>query len=398
MKVLIADKFSEVHLQQLADLGHEVNLEPGLNADTLVDAIPGYDVLVVRSTKVTEATIAAANNLALIIRAGAGVNTIAVEAAAERAIFVCNTPGKNAVAVAELVMGLILSIDRRIPDQVAEVRAGTWNKKKYSQTSGLAGRTLGIVGLGSIGLEVAKRALAFDMEVAGTDADPGREPYAEEAGVRFVPDLMTLVAECDVVTFHVPAIPQTENLISRELLNSMKPGSAIINSSRGNIVDEDALLAAMDEKDLKAGVDVYRGEPGAAEGSFVSPLAQHPNVYGTHHVGASTEQAQAAIADAVIATIGAFGDGRLRNCVNLGEVLGNELTVTVRHENRVGVLAGVLATLRGADLNVEHMENFVLKGRKASSAVIHVVGDVTAETVSQLEQLEGVIGVSLTTR
>lgn len=398
MKVLIADKFSESHLGQITDLGHEVSLQPTLAADTLPEAIPGYDVLVVRSTKVTADTIDAANNLSLIIRAGAGVNTIAVEKAAERAIFVCNTPGKNAVAVAELVMGLIMSIDRNIPDQVADVRQGTWNKKKYSQTNGLAGRSLGIVGLGSIGLEVATRALAFDMDVAGTDADLGREPYAEAAGVRFVADVKDLASTSDVITFHVPAIPQTENLISRDLLSVMKPGAVIINTSRGNIVDEDALIEAMDAKGMRSGVDVYKGEPGSGVGSFESRLAQHPNVYGTHHVGASTQQAQSAIADAVIATLSAFADGRLLNCVNLGEVLGSEQTVTVRHLNQVGVLAGVLATLRGAGLNVEHMENFVLKGRKASSAVIHVIGDVSAMTIDQLENLDGVIGVSIPTR
>lgn len=398
MKVLIADKFSESHLEKLADLGHEVSFDPGLSAAALVDAIVGFDILVVRSTKVTAQTIDAANNLSLIIRAGAGVNTIAVEEAAARAIFVCNTPGKNAVAVAELVMGLLLGIDRYIPDQVAEVRASTWNKKKYSQTQGLKGRTLGIVGLGSIGLEVAKRALAFDMEVIGTDADPSREDYAEDAGVRWEPDLKALAAASDAVTFHVPAIEATENLISTDLLDAMKPGAVIINTSRGSIVDEDALMAAMDEKGLRAGLDVYKGEPGSGAGTFESRIAHHPNVYGTHHVGASTEQAQTAIADAVVATITAFGRGQLLNCVNLGDLLGTELTVTVRHVNKVGVLAGVLATMRGAGLNVENMENFVLKGRKASSAVINVVGEVSAETIAQLEELDGVFGVSHTTR
>jgi D-3-phosphoglycerate dehydrogenase len=234
--------------------------------------------------------------------------------------------------------------------------------------------------------------------VAGTDADPTRKELAEEIGAQFVSDLKELAAISDVITFHVPAIRQTENLVSRDLLDAMKPGAVIINTSRGNIVDEEALLEAMDRKGLRAGVDVYKGEPSSGTGSFESRLAQHPNVYGTHHVGASTEQAQTAIADAVVATISAFGGGHLINCVNLGDVLGTELTVTVRHLNQVGVLAGILSTLRGAGLNVEHMENFVLKGRIASSAVIHVIGDVATETLSQLEQLDGVIGVSLTTR
>jgi len=398
VKILIADKFSDEHLLKMQNMGHEVTLQPGLGADDLPGAIPGYEVLVVRSTRVTAATIDAADRLNLIVRAGAGVNTIDVDKAAERAVFVCNTPGKNAVAVAELVMGLMLSIDRNVPDQVAELRAGVWNKKKYSQAEGIAGRSLGIVGFGSIGMEVAKRAQAFGMKVSATDADPGREAFAEEVGVAWVPDLTKLAANNDFLTFHVPAIPQTANLISRELLDSMQPGTVIINSSRGTIVDEEALMEAMDEKGIRAGVDVYKGEPGAGDKAFESRFAQHPGVYGTHHIGASTEQAQTEIANAVITTIGAFEDGRLMNCVNLGEVLGTELTVTVRHLNQVGVLAGVLATLRGAGLNVEHMENLVLKGRKASSALIHVIGDVDAATLSQLEKLDGVIGVSLSAR
>lgn len=398
MKILIADKFSDDHLQRMQAMGHDVTLRPELGAADLPAAIPGYEVLVVRSTKVTADTIEAADRLNLIIRAGAGVNTIDVDKAAERAVFVCNTPGKNAVAVAELVMGLILSIDRNIPDQVADARAGVWNKKKYSQTRGMAGRSLGIVGFGSIGMEVAKRAQAFGMNVSATDADPGREAYAQEAGVEWIPDLMTLAANNDALTFHVPAIPQTENLVSSELLGVMKPGSIIINSSRGSIVDEEALMAAMDDKGLRAGVDVYKGEPGAGDNKFESSFAKHPNVYGTHHIGASTAQAQTEIANAVIETIEAFENGRLMNCVNLGEVLGTELTITVRHLNQVGVLAGVLATIRGAGLNVEHMENLVLKGRKASSALIHVIGDVDSGTIAQLEGLSGVIGVSLGAR
>ncbi|MEA2001479.1 MAG: NAD(P)-dependent oxidoreductase [Actinomycetota bacterium] len=401
MKVLIADKFPDSHLQHLTELGHEVSFQPDLTKKDLADAVPGFDVLVVRSTKVSVATVEAASNLALIIRAGAGVNTIAVEEAAQRAIFVCNTPGKNAVAVAELTMGLIMAIDRNIPDQVIELRGGSWNKKKYSRTRGLAGRSIGIVGLGSIGFEVAKRASAFEMQVAVIDRpgrDPDRRQLLDHMGTRFVADLETLAATCDFLSFHVPATPETEGLVSRNLLDVMRPGTVIINTARGSIIDEEALLEAMEKKNLRAGIDVYQDEPGTGKGPYTSELAQHPNTYGTHHIGASTDQAQAAIAGAVVEAIDAFQEGTLLNCVNLGRVLGTEMTVTVRHHNRVGVLAGVLGTLREAGLNVEHMENFVLSGRSAASAMIHVVGNVAAETVAEIEQLDNVIAVSVTTR
>ena len=401
MKVLIADKFSDDHLAKLLELGHEVKLDPGLTKDDLPGAILGYEALVVRSTKVTAETVDAADRLNLVIRAGAGTNTIDVDAAAANGVFVCNTPGKNAVAVAELAMGLIMSIDRNIPDQVKDLRKGKWRKKRYAKTKGLAGQSIGIVGLGSIGLEVAKRAHAFDMEIAVVDR-PNRDAHRlhllTQMGARFEPDLLSLAATCDILTLHVPAAPQTEGLVSREFLAAVRPGTVIVNTARGTVIDEEALLAAIDEKNLRVGLDVYKGEPGSGDASFVSVLAQHPAVYGTHHIGASTNQAQSAIADAVIESIESFAIGTPLNCVNLGvfdEVEGSELTVTVRHFNRVGVLAAVLGTIREAGLNVEHMENFVLKGREAASALIHVVGKLGPETVTQLESLENVIAVSV---
>ncbi len=401
VKVLIADKFSESHLAKLNELGHEVTLDPGLGKDDLPAVIPGYEVLIVRSTKVTPETIDAGDKLDLIIRAGAGVNTIAVDHAAEKGVFVCNTPGKNAVAVAELTMGLVMAIDRNIPDQVRDLRKGKWRKKRYAKTKGLAGRSIGIVGLGAIGLEVAKRAHAFDMEIAVVDRpnrDPNRAQILRHMGARFEPDLLSLAASCDVLSFHVPATAQTEGLVSRELLDSVRPGTVIINTARGSVIDEAALLEAIETKDLRVGLDVYKGEPGSGDAPFESTLAQHPAVYGTHHIGASTLQAQTAIADAVVQAITSFQEGDLLNCVNLGSVVGTEQTVTIRHHNKVGVLAGVLGTLREAGLNVEHMENFVLSGRTAASALIHVIGEVSEETVARLEAVDNVLAVSVSSK
>jgi D-3-phosphoglycerate dehydrogenase len=398
VKVLIADKFSEAHINKLHDLGHEVTFEPGLTADDVAGVVPGNDVLVVRSTRVIDKTIAAGDRLGLILRAGAGVNTIDIDAAAARGIFVCNTPGKNSVAVAELTMGLILAIDRNLPDQVRDLRNGEWHKKLYGKAQGLAGRSIGIVGLGAIGFEVAKRAHAFAMQVAVIDR-PGRDPemlrelHAMEA--RFEPDLEALARSCDILTFHIPATPQTERMVSRRLLDQVQPGTVIVNTSRGDIIDEEALLEAIETKHLRVGLDVYQDEPPAGDASFASKLAQHPAVYGSHHVGASTDQAQTAIADAVVETIQAFEQGRLLNCVNLGGDEGEAATVSVRHRNRVGVLAGVFTTLREAGLNVEHMENFVLTGGEAATALIHVSGDLTDEIVARLGALDNVIAVSV---
>lgn len=401
MKILIADKFSDAHLAKLSDFGHKVTFDPGLSKEELPQAVPGNEVLVVRSTKVTPATIDAADKLNLIVRAGAGINTIALDHAAENGVFVCNTPGKNSVAVAELTMGLLLTIDRKIPDQVHDLRKGEWKKKRYGKTRGLAGRSIGIVGLGAIGLEVARRAHAFALEVAvinRADRHPDVVHELRTMETRFEPDLESLVRSCDILTFHVPATRETEGMISRELLELVRPGAVIINTSRGDLVDEGALLEAIEAKDLRVGLDVYQGEPGSGEAHFESALGQHPAVYGTHHIGASTDQAQNAIADAVVETIRAFEHGRLMNCVNLGGGDGEAATLTIRHLNRVGVLAAVLTALREAGLNVEHMENFVLSGGAAASALLHVTGGLTDETVARLETIDNVIAVSASKR
>ncbi len=319
MKILFADKFPAAHAEQIRARGHECVSSPDLTADDLPAHLQGIDALVVRSTQVTDAALGAGDRLKIVIRAGAGTNTIDKQAAAGRGIYVCNVPGKNAVAVAELTLGLILAIDRNIPDNVADLRAGQWDKKRYSAAQGLYGRSLGIVGLGAIGMAVAERAGAFGLRIHVIDK-PGR---AAETTARLdalqatrVPDLAALAAQCDILSFHVPAADSTRSLVDSELLAQMRPGAMVINTSRGDVIDEAALLAALDDKGLRAGLDVYQGEPAGGRGEFKSELAQHPNVYGTHHIGASTEQAQSAVAERVVEMLVAFDAGEVLHCVN----------------------------------------------------------------------------------
>jgi D-3-phosphoglycerate dehydrogenase len=320
MKILFADKFPEHGLERLRGEGHDCDYQPDLTGADLAARVPGCDVLVVRSTTVDAATVDAADKLQMIIRAGAGTNTIDKDAAAEKSVRVCNVPGKNALAVAELTLGLLLAIDRNIPDNVADLRAGRWNKKKYSVARGLHGRSIGIVGLGAIGIAVAERAAAFGMQVH-VIARPGRSGDVADRLSRLdtvqVDNLEEMADRCDVLSFHVPASPETKGLVNRSLLERMAPGSILINTARGDVVDEQALIDAMDSKDIRAGLDVYDNEPATGEGEFDSALARHPNVYGTHHIGASTAQAQDAVAQGVIETIDAFVQGRVINCVNL---------------------------------------------------------------------------------
>jgi len=319
LKILFADKFPEAQLKQLQEQGHDCDLQPDLDGDTLPQAVNDAEVLVVRSTKITSETIDAGTSLRLIIRAGAGTNTIDKDAAAARRIPVCNVPGKNAVAVAELAMGLLIAIDRRIPENVIDLRAGRWNKKKYSVAEGLMGRHMGILGLGAIGLAVAERARAFGIHVYVVDK-PDRSAKTRETlaslGLLTVPDLDTLLGTCDIISLHVPSAAETKGMVDAEFLDKLQPGAIIINASRGDVIDEEALLAAMNDKGIRAGLDVYADEPSAGEGTFSSVLAIHPNTCGTHHIGASTDQAQEAVSEGVLEVINAFVDGNVMHCVN----------------------------------------------------------------------------------
>ena len=319
MRILFADKFSASHLESVAAMGHECVVDEGLTAENLPSQIEGVQVLVVRSTQVTAKTFAASAALRLVIRAGAGTNTIDKQCAANKGIYVCNVPGKNAIAVAELTLGLMLAIDRNIPDNVLALRNGRWDKKRFSAATGLLGRCLGIVGTGAIGLAVAERAHAFGLNIhvlEKTGRSDATKTTLDDLGVRYVPNLASLASLCDILSFHVPAAVETRGLVNEALLRRMCPGSMIINTSRGDVVDEGALIRAMDEKGIRAGIDVYEAEPGETQGNFDSALARHPNVYGTHHIGASTSQAQSAVAQGVVEILDAFGKGTVLHCVN----------------------------------------------------------------------------------
>ncbi|HEY2878291.1 phosphoglycerate dehydrogenase [Nocardioides sp.] len=398
MRILLADRLPDRTIHDLEAHGHECVMEPGLGADDLAERISGYDVLVVRGTQVRRAVIEAADRLALVIRAGAGTNTIDTDAAAERAVFVSNVPGRNAAAVAELTMGLLLAVDRRIADNVADVREGRWDKKTYGNAEGLLGSTMGILGLGSIGFLVAERAAAFGIRVQSI-AKEGRSPTAtaraEELGITLCDSLDELLGSCDIVSLHVPSSPETKHLVDAAFLARMRPGAILLNTSRGDVVDEAALLAALDEGRVRAGLDVFDGEPGSGQAEWESPLARHPAVVATHHIGASTAQAQRAIAEGVTEIVDAFMAGEARHCVNLMPDRLGASALAVRHLDRVGVLAQVLDVLSTAHLNVQHMVNRVFRGGEAAVAFIDVEGDASTELLDALRAIPHVLGVSV---
>ncbi len=376
MKVLIADKFEKVGIDGLKELGCEVVSQPDVKAEGLAALIRETDphILIVRSKKVAAEALSAGTALTLVIRAGAGLDTIVVTTASSRGIFVSNCPGKNSIAVAELVMGLLLACDRRIPDQVADLRQGRWNKGDFSKARGLYGRRLGVVGLGQIGREVASRARAFGMRVIAWSRSLTHEE-ADALGLVYAQTPLEVAHHADAVTINVSANADTKHLVNAEFLAAMRPGAYLINTSRGSVVDETALARAIEEKKIRAGLDVFQGEPAGSAGEFAPAIVQLPGVYGTHHVGASTDQAQVAIAHEVIRIVQAFRDtGEVPNVVNRLARSSATHVLSIRHRNRPGVLAHVFGVLAGAEINVEEVENIIYHGAQATLARIHLDG------------------------
>ena len=399
LRVLIADKFEASGVAALQARGFNVSIDPDLGPETLPAAIANLrpQVLVVRSTKVKADAINASDALELIVRAGAGYDNIDVAAASRRGILVSNCPGKNAIAVAELAWALILSCDRRVPDQVAELRAGTWNKKEYQKAQGLAGRTLGLVGFGQIAREVAKRGKAFGMPVIAWSRSL-TEAQAAEAGVGWCGNLLNLAKLADVVSVHVAATPETEKLIGEKFFSSLKDGSIFVNTSRGSVVDEQALAAAVRDRHLRAGLDVFANEPPGGGGQFTDPIVTMPGVYGTHHVGASTDQAQNAISAETVRIVDVFdATGQAPNCVNRAAATPATELLSIRHLNRPGVLAHIFYTIGQAGINVEEMENVIYEGAEAACARIHLDAPLSSDHLEAIRRNPNVLAIATTT-
>lgn len=398
MRVLLADKLAPLVPGRLQDLGAQVTAEPDLSGDALTARLRELDpvVLVVRSTKVTAADVDAARSLSLVIRAGAGVNTIDLAAASGRGVYVANCPGKNACAVAELTIGHLINLDRRIADNVAALREGRWDKKGFGGAPGLNGRRLAVLGVGTIGREVIARAQALGMRVRAWSRSLTDE-HAEALGVERAQTPELAVEDADAVSVHLALTPETAGRIGESIFAAMKPGAYFINTSRGEVVDEAALLRALEEEGLRAGLDVYANEPAAKTGEFTSALAAHPNVYGTHHIGASTVEATEAVGEEVVRIVDAYVNGRvIPNCVNLARESGATHQLVVRHADRVGVLAGVLDALRQAGINVQEMQNIVFSGGEAACARIEIVGEPDGETLARIGADEAVFDASVT--
>jgi D-3-phosphoglycerate dehydrogenase / 2-oxoglutarate reductase len=386
MKTLIADKFSEAHIDRLNKLGCEVTYNPAVKAEDLPKLIGPYKILVVRSKQVTADTLKASDQLALVLRAGAGVNTIDVKTASARGVFVTNCPGKNSIAVAELVFALLLGLDRRIADSVAALRAHKWNKKEFSKADGVFGKTLGVIGLGKIGHEVITRAHAFGLNVIAWSRSLTPEK-AWELEVERCENVDDVFRRADIVTLHVAMKPETKKLVNAARIALMKPNAILINTARGEVVDQAALREALAAKKIRAGLDVFDPEPAEGTADFADPILDLPNLYGSHHIGASTEQAQEAIAEEAIRIIAAFvKTGVVLNCVNVAKRTPAKWQLVVRHYDRVGVLAFVMDQIRRAEINVEEVQNIILEGAVAANCCIQLDREPGADLVSTIKK------------
>ncbi|HKR21126.1 MAG TPA: 3-phosphoglycerate dehydrogenase family protein [Pyrinomonadaceae bacterium] len=386
MKVLIADKFEQSGVDGLQSLGCEISYQPDLKDDALTEAIrtAAPDVLVVRGTKVTEPMLEA-GPVKLVVRAGAGYNTIDVAAASKRGIYVSNCPGKNSIAVAELAFALILALDRRIADNVIALKEGVWNKKEFSKARGLFGRTLGLIGVGKIGQEMIPRAHAFGMTVCAWSRSLTPE-RAAELGVELKESPLAVASDSDVVSVHLALKPETKNIINAEFFAAMREGAYLINTARGEVVDQQALRDAIRNRGIRAGLDVYALEPTSATGEFNDEIAKETGLYGTHHIGASTDQAQEAIAAETVRIVAEFKQtGKVPNVVNLAQRTPATHRLVVRHLDRPGVLAGVLDAIKAEQINVQEMENIVFEGAAAAVARINLDNAPSQETLQKLQ-------------
>ena len=401
MRLLIADKLHSRAVEELRALPVEVTYEPELTKETLEAKIADVGILVVRSTEVTAAALEKAKHLHLIVRAGAQVGTIDVRAASKKGIYVANCPGKNASAVAELVFGLIIAIDRRIPDAVASLRAGKWERTEFGRAEGVFGKTLGVAGLGAIGREVAQRARAFGLHVMGYSRSltPSR---AADLGIAHARSLEELASKSDILTVHMALTDRTRGIVSEKVFSALPKHAIFLNMARADLVDYVAMREAIRTRGLRVGLDVYPDEP-KGKPTYQTDLfegrasADSGFIYGTPHIAASTDQAQLAIATETVRVIRSFLlEGHVPNVVNVTTSVAH-FQMVIRMVDKVGTLANVLAVLKRHDINVEEVMNTVFEGGGASCAKLRIVSRPSEACLREVRAFEEVLHIDVVT-
>ncbi len=352
-KIIVTDAVDKKCVGILEAAGYEVTYKPGMQKEEIEKVIKDYNGLIVRSeTKVTPELITLMDKMEVIGRAGAGVDNINLEAATRKGIIVMNTPGGNTVSTAEHTMALMLSMCRNTPQANQSLREGRWDRKKYKGTE-LLGKTLGIIGLGKIGREVAARSKAFGMNVIGYDPVLSEE-IAAKLNLKLV-DLEEIYKQSDIITVHVPLNDETKNILSEKTFAKCKDGVKVINCARGGIVNEDDLVKAVESGKVSgAAFDVYLKEPPAAD----NPLVQNPKIVTTPHLGASTEEAQEKVAIQIAEQmVDMFNQKGVRGAVNAAAVesAGNkELVPFVKLAENLGALHAQLIKGQLKQININY--------------------------------------------
>lgn len=364
MKVLVADEISKTGVDMLKAQGYAVDVRTGLREDELVKTIKDYDVLLVRSATKATRRVIEASRLKVIGRAGIGIDNIDVEAATERGVLVMNAPSGNVVSTAELTIGFIFALARRLPQADASMRKGEW-KRKEMKGAQVQGKTIGIIGLGRVGAEVAKKASGLGMTVIAYD--PLVSP---EVGVKLHVRLVTLdrlLKDSDFVSLHTPLTPQTKDMVGKNELSMMKKSAFLINCARGGIVNEDALCQALSENRIAgAALDVYSEEPPTG-----SRLLALPSVVLTPHLGASTTEAQEEVGSEIAEQVIAYlRDNVLKNAVNMPAKLDPELVPYMPLAEKLGTFASQLGKCSAGRIRIHCMGNLAKKDISIISASV----------------------------
>ncbi|MGD8453037.1 MAG: NAD(P)-dependent oxidoreductase [Phycisphaerae bacterium] len=396
MNILVTCELPEFALEQLRSLGSVVDYKPQLPPEQLRDAIPGISVLVVDSRRVSPETIARGDMLQMIVRAGAGPGDVAVEEASAQGVFVTHCPTQHAVAVAELTFGLLLALDRRILDMTEATHEGRWVRGKFKDARGLAGRTLGVLGYGAAGREVARRATAFGMKVlAWCPTLAAEAPH--EPGITFCNWPRELARQSDFVTVHVPPGPEERiALVDTEFLESMRPGACLVHVGHPTAEEEAALADAVTRRGLRVALDAYGAAPTADSARYRCPLADLPGTIVTQHQGPLTEQAQHAIAAEVVRIARSFiVSGDITNCLNLLERSPATWQLVLRARDAVGVMASILEAVRADGINVEEISSRVFLGARAAWCTVALDERPSNEALEAIRSLDEVLYLEL---
>jgi D-3-phosphoglycerate dehydrogenase / 2-oxoglutarate reductase len=390
---MVSDKLEEQGIELLRRAGMELDLRQGLSGASLQEAMRAADGMIVRSaTRVSAELLAEPGKLRAIVRAGVGVDNIDVAAATRQGIVVMNTPGGNTVSTAEHTISLLLALSRHIPDADLSVKQGKWERSRLIGTQ-LAGKTIGIIGLGRIGREVARRVAAFDMKVLGYDPFLSAD-RAAQLGIDSVTDVEQLLSRCDYLTVHTPLTAETRDLIGARELALLRPGARVLNCARGGIINEEALGEALCSGHLAgAALDVFVQEPPPAD----HPLLKLPNVVLTPHLGAATVEAQTAVAtEAALLLIEYLTRGVINFAVNVAAVDRtelNELRVYVDMARRLGLLHAQMCqgSIRRAEI--------IYRGEVARRSTRLITAAFAAGLLEyRLDQLVNVVNAELLAR